>query len=265
MNSTIRTLILVTLVGVGAFAGSTVATSHASITASPATPDETATHTAMVTVENESITSLDGFALDYRDAAVDVSEVTAENIVVGIDRGGDNEGAEVDENVTVGSVEASNDGTMLNLTFNGSTSLSQGDEIVVQIQDVQNPEAGEYTVPLVVNPQSSGGEAEAMLTISESANGTETANETETEVGDETETETETGDETETETEVGDETETETEADAVGDTETEAGGGVDETETIGENETITEGPGFGVVVAVLAMLGAALVVARRQQ
>jgi len=259
MNTTIRTLILVTLVGVGAFAGTTVATSHASISASPATPGETSTHTAMLTVQAESAGSLDGFALDYSDADVNVDNVSAENVTVGIDRAGDSEGTEVDEDISADltSVEASEDG-MLNLTLGGSYELSEGDQIIVQVEGVQNPEAGEYTIGMDINPGSSGGEAEAMLNVSESGDGSSTANETETEMGDTTETE--------TETEMGDTTETETETDggAVEDTETELGE-TEGTGTLGEDETITEGPGFGVVAAALAMLVAVVVAVRRQR
>ncbi|ADQ69384.1 DUF7827 domain-containing protein [Halogeometricum borinquense] len=74
------------------------------------------------------------------------------------------------------------------------------------------------------------------------------------EVGNMTETETETVTETETETETTTGTETETET--VTETETE-------TETVTETETETGTPGFGVVVAIVALLAAALLTIRR--
>lgn len=249
MNGTLRTLALVAIVAVGAFTGATVAASDASITASPATPGETATHTATLTVGNTSTGSLNGFTLDYSNAGMNVSNVGVEDVVtVGIDRGDDNSGATIDEDVSsdLSSVQHSNNGKTLTLKFGGSFSLNAGDEVVVVVETVQNPSAGDYQIPLDINPQSSGGSGEATLTISDS---TATATNTETTSETDTETAADSTDADSTESSGGNEMQsTET------DTDTSSGG----------ESTSTNGPGFGVALTVLALLGAAFVAVRQQ-
>ena len=238
MNGKFRTLALVALVAVGAFTGATAAASDASLSASPATPGETSTHTATLTVGNTSTGSLNGFRLDYSNAGMNVSNVGVEDVAtVGIDRDDDADGAEIDEDVSddLGSVQHSNNGETLTLKFGGSYSLNSGDEVVVVIDTVENPSAGDYQINLDINPQSSGGEADAALSISDSSDTTETSSDDSTDSDD---------------------------SDSSGDnkmesTETEA-------DSSGDESTSTDGPGFGVALTVLALFGAALFAVRQR-
>ena len=252
MNGTLRTLALVAVVAVGAFTGATAAASDASLSASPATAGETSTHTATLTVGNTSTGSLNGFTMDYSNAGTNVSNVGVEDVVtVGIDRDDDAAGDTVDEDVSddLDSVQHSNNGETLTLKFGGSYSLETGDEVVVVVETVENPAAGDSQVNLDINPQSSGGEGDATLTISDAADTettTETATETTVDDSDDT-TDTESTDSEDTESSGGNEMQsTDSEADS------------------DEESTSTDGPGFGVALTVLALLGAAFVAVRQR-
>ncbi|MFB6221530.1 MAG: PGF-CTERM sorting domain-containing protein [Halolamina sp.] len=167
-------MVLVTLVAVGAVAGAAAAAANGSVSASPATPGETATHTITVTVGSSTTGSLNGLAIDYSGTGTDISNVGVENVrTVGIDRGDDTDGDSIDQDVSddMESAQGSNDGETLTLQFGGSHDLNEGDEIVVVVEEVQNPEAGDYTVDLDINPQSTGGEASATLSIGDTASG----------------------------------------------------------------------------------------------
>lgn len=234
MNSKLRTLALVALVAVGAFAGTAVAASNASISASPTSPGETSTHTATLTTGNDSTGSLNGFQVDYSESGVDVSNVGIEDVTtVGIDEGDDADGKTVDTTVSddLDSVSSSNNGETVTFQFGGSYSLDAGDEIVVVFENVTNADAGEYEVPLDINPQSSGGEGTATLTLGDNdRSSTETA--TEEPMDDST--------------------------DSTDSSDSEDEQAVEDTES-----TDASGPGFGVALTVLALLGAAFVATRR--
>ena len=227
MHDTFRTLILVTLVAVGAVAGSAAAASDASIDASPATPGESATHTVTLTVGSSATGSLNGFSVDYSDTGTDISNVGVENVLtVGIDRDDDSSGDTIDEDVSddMESAQGSNNGETLTVQFGGSYELSEGDEIVVVFENVQNPEAGDHSVTLDINPQSSGGEAETSLSIGDSSSGA-----------------------------------TATDTDSSGDNEMDSTDG----DGSGDGSNVS-GPGFGAGLTVLALLGAAFVAVRRR-
>lgn len=237
MNSKLRTLALVALVAVGAFTGAAAAASNGSLTASPATASETSTHTATLTAGNDSTGSLNGFQVDYSDAGVDVSNVGVENVrTVGIDEDDDSQGATIDQNVSddLESASESNNGETVTFQFGGSYSLDAGDEVVVVFENVQNGAAGEYEIALDINPQSSGGEGTATLTLDGDSSAGDS---TEESADDSTEEPTDDSDDEQ----------------AVEDTE----GGDSES-------TSTDGPGFGVALTVLALLGAAFVATRRE-
>lgn len=226
MNAKLRTLALVALVAVGAFAGAAAAASNGSLTASPATPGETATHTATLTAGDETAGSVNGFRVDYSEAGVDVSNVgTGDVVTVGIDEGDDSQGATVDQEIAddLDSVTTSNNGETVTFQFGGSYDIDAGDEIVVVFENVQNGDAGEYEVPLDINPQSSGGEGTATLTLGDSAS-----------------------------------TATEEPADDADDDQT-----AEDTDGGNGGDTGASGPGFGVALTVLALLGAAFVATRR--
>lgn len=232
MNTKIRTLALVALVAVGAVSGVAAAASDGSLKASPTSPGETSTHTATLTAGNDSAGSLNGFEVDYSDTGVDVSNVGSEDIVaVGIDEDDDSDGKTIDKNVSddLSSVDSSNNGETVTFGFGGSYDLDAGDEVVVVFENVQNADAGEYEVSLDINPQSSGGEGTATLTLGDNDRSS---------------------------------TETATEG-AADDTETEASGD-DGNDADGGDETEASGPGFGAALTVLALLGAVFVATRRQ-
>jgi PGF-CTERM protein len=231
-NSYVRASLLALIVVAGMFAGGALAASDGSVEADPSTADETAQHVVTVTVGDDSAGSLTGLEVDYSGSGIDLNNVSQADIVkIGIDRDDDADGRETDENANddLDSVSASNDGETLRIDTGGSYSIASGDEIVVVVDGVTNPAAGEYDVTLDVNPQSSGGETTATLSIGDSGGDDGTATDTdESDAGD--------GD------------------DAGSD---DAGDGD------ADGETTTETSGFGVVVALVALTGTALLVARR--
>ncbi|WP_049980602.1 PGF-CTERM sorting domain-containing protein [Halolamina rubra] len=233
MNATVRTLALVALVAVGAFTGAAAAASNGSVQASPTSPGQTSTHTATLTAGDDAAGSLNGFEVDYSDSGVDVSNVgTGDVVAVGIDVDDDSDGKTVDKNVSddLSSVDSSNNGETVTFTFGGSYDVDAGDEIVVVFENAQNADAGEYDVGLDINPQSSGGEGTATLSLGDNdRSSTETA--TEWPAGDDTQT-----------------------------------ASTDEGTTDGtdDDESGASAPGFGAALTVLALVGAAFVAARRR-
>lgn len=163
-------LLAVAVVGAGAV-GVAVAASDGSIEANPSTASATATHSITAAVGNTSTGSWNGLQVDYSDSDADVSDVGVEDVVkIGVDRGDDEIGTKIDVNASsdLSDVKISNDGETLTVKLGGSVQLSPGDEVVLVVEDVHNPsEAGEYTIPMDVNPQSSGGDVRTVLTISE--------------------------------------------------------------------------------------------------
>jgi PGF-CTERM protein len=231
-HSYARTLFLVVIVVAGAFTGGAVAASDGSVEAEPSTPGETAQHVVTVTVGDDSAGSLTGFEIDYSGSGIDLNNVSqSDTVKIGIDRDDDADGRETDENANddLDSVSASNNGETLTIDTGGSYSIESGDEIVVVIDGITNPSAGEYDVTLDVNPQSSGGETTATLTVEESSDGdgsTATDSDDDSMDGDD--------------------------SDDSDDSDGDSGG-----------ETTTSTPGFGVTVALVALLGTALLAARR--
>ncbi|MFB6169992.1 MAG: hypothetical protein ABEJ06_02490 [Haloarculaceae archaeon] len=227
----------------------------ATISADPATPDSTSTHTATEVLGNQTTGSWNGFKVGYTDA--DVSGVQQADIEkIGIDRGNDDGGTTIDVNVSddVSSVSASNNGETMKVTLGGSYALDAGDQLVVVYGDVQNPgQTGEYDVSVDANPQSSGGEAMASLSISDS---TQTTTQTTTDstqtTADTTQT---TADTTQTTAQTSETTTTRT-------TTAASAGGDDGSG--GETSTNGSGPGFDLVVGTIAILGAALVALRQR-
>lgn len=234
---------LAVLVVASAFAGGALATSHATIAADPATPAETSTHTVTVTVPEEVEGSWNGLEVDYGDSGADVSDVDEGDVVtVGIDRGGDAEGATVDENVSddLSNVDAINNGQTLQVGFGGSYDLAAGDEVVLVFEDAVNPAtADQYEIDLEVNYQSSGGEATATLTIEEN----ETDDATATDDGDESATDGES-----------------TNGDAADATD----GTTEASDGDAQDDSAESAPGFGIVVAALALVGTGLLASRRR-
>lgn len=281
MNTTARSLLLASLVALAAFTAPAAAAADASLEADPAAPGETATHTATITVGDTATGSLNGFAVDYNNSGANVSNVGQDDVVtVGIDRGDDAAGDTIDVNISddLSSVKTSNEGTYLNVRFGGSYSLNASDEVVVVYDDVQNPaEEGDYPVTLDVNPQSSGGSADATLTTDAGLLGgseTETATPTPTPTEEETATPTEEETATPTEEESqSQDTATATPADTTSDSSDDADSAdssddadsSDSSDSSDSQSTPTEGngPGFGVTAALVALAGAAIAALRR--
>jgi len=154
-----------------AFTGGALAASDASVSVDPAEPGETATHTVMVTVGDASAGSWNGLEVDYADSGSDVSDVGQDDITtIGIDDDGDDANETIDREVGmhVESVSASDDGTLLTVSLDGSDGIEAGDELVVVYGNARNPDAGEWEVGLDIDPQSSGGETTATLALGDS-------------------------------------------------------------------------------------------------
>lgn len=236
MNET-RTRLLAALVAVTVVAsagvGFAAAASNGSLTASPAEAGATATHTATATAGNDTAGSWNGFTVDYTDTGADVSDVDQNDLVtVGIDRGDDSSGdaIDVDASDDVDDVQISNNGETLTVNLGGSYDIDAGDEVVVVYENAVNPtESGAYDVPLDINPQSSGGETSATFEVASDS-----------------------GDDT---------SETTTDATTDGDATTEDESTTDGGTTADDDES-GGSPGFGVAIALVAVLGATLLALR---
>jgi hypothetical protein len=185
-----------------AFVGSA---SSASITAEPDTPGDTSTHTVVAIVGSDAGgSSLNGLNVDYQATSQngDVSDVGENDIQrIGIDT--DDDGTiETDVSDDVQGVSSSNNGETLEINLGGSYSLTDGDHVIAEYADVQNPDAGDYQIEFIVNPQSASDTSNGTLSISESTptpTPTETSTPTPTETSTATPTETSTSAPTSTE------------------------------------------------------------------
>ncbi|WP_435097519.1 PGF-CTERM sorting domain-containing protein [Halarchaeum sp. P4] len=235
MNGKFSRSILAALLALTVIAGTSglaAAAGTATIEANPSTPDRSATHTVTQTVgSNVASASWTGYKITYPDGSADVSNVTMADVeTIGIDRGNDDAGKTVDVSVSddLDGVSASNNGGTLTLNLGGSYSLNESDQVVVSFGNATNPgSVGDYNVSTDINPQSSGGEASATLSITKKDVTTTTTSTTET-----------TTTQQSTTTSSGSTTTT---------TETTSGGS----------------PGFGAGLALVALAGAALVAARQ--
>lgn len=228
----LSTIALALVLALSVVAGTAVAASNASIAADSADPGATTTHTVTVTVGDASAGSWNGLAVNYTDAGANLGNVGQGDVVtVGIDRDDDASGDAIDVNVAddVSSVGASSDGEILTVGLGGNYDVDDGDELVVVYESVQHPEeAGSYVTPLDVNPQSSGGEATATLTVGQG-----------------------TSDDTPTTDGAGD-----------GDATTDAPSGGDDGDD-SDDDSEGSAPGFGLTAALFAVGAAALLAQRR--
>jgi hypothetical protein len=165
-------LTVVVVLSTFAFVGSA---SNASITAEPDTAGETSTHTVVATVGSDAAgSSWTGLNVDYGGTGTDISNVGQNDIVrIGIDE--DDDGTiEVDTSDDVSSVGSSNNGETLEIGLGGNYDLQDGDHVIVEYDDAQNPDAGDYQIDFVVNPQSAGDVSSGTLSISEASTATPT-------------------------------------------------------------------------------------------
>jgi len=148
----------------------------ATVDATPTDPDHAeSTHAIRVPLgsDAESIGSpFDDVVIDYTvgDPEADVSNVGANTVErIGIDRGDDDPGTQVDERVeTIGTVSAKKDGSAVRIETGGSLDVQEGDEIIVVIRPVQNPQnPGDATVDITVNSQSAADNATGTVTYEE--------------------------------------------------------------------------------------------------
>lgn len=124
----------------------------ASIEASPGTAGATATH--LVTLEvAEGDEEFEYFRVDYgaEEAMTEISNVSPEDVKrFGVDRDGD---GEIEESFLVGDWEVSHGGSghtlrLRNQDWEGT--LNEGDVIILEVDDVKNPEAGETSEAQVI-------------------------------------------------------------------------------------------------------------------
>lgn len=151
-----RSIILLTaaLVVLGSLVMPVLAASAASVSADPSTGGATSTHTATLVVD-EGIDDFDYFRVDYsaEEPATDVSQVNRSDIVrFGVDSDGD---GTIDQSLLTGDWSMSIGGSghtvrVRNQDWNGT--LSPGDVIIIEFEDVQNPDqADTYVVDVVLN------------------------------------------------------------------------------------------------------------------
>ncbi|PSQ15340.1 hypothetical protein BRD00_14535 [Halobacteriales archaeon QS_8_69_26] len=143
--------------------GSTLAADAASghdvqIDPTPTDPSEAeSTHAVRMTVADSAVAGSDlkNVFVDYSLGAepADVSNVGAGTIErVGIDRGNDDPGTQIDVSATVTEVTGQKDGTAVKIETNQNLTIQQGDQIVVVLSPVQNPQnAGTFEVGVTVN------------------------------------------------------------------------------------------------------------------
>ncbi len=234
-NRLVAVLVALTVVA-GATAVVASAATDGSLVPDPSGPGETSTHFVTATAGADTAGSWNGFEVDYAESGADASNVDQSDVAkIGIDRGDDASGDTIDVNVSddVDSVGASSNGEILTIGLGGSYDVDEGDELVVVYEDVQHPEAaGSYVTPLDINPQSSGGETTATLTV-----GSGTSDDTPTTAGDEQTTDATSG----------------------GATTGDSDGTTAANTTENSN---ANSPGFGLAVAALAIAGAALLASR---
>jgi len=267
MNSTLSRgalAALLALVVVGGSTGLAAAAGTATISADPATPGSTSTHTVTETVgSNVASASWTGYAVDYGDSGADLSDVTLADVRrVGIDRGNDGDGATIDVNVSddLDAVSASNNGTTLTFDFGGSYSLAGDDEVVVVYGNATNPPSeGDYDVSVDINPQSSGGATTATLHVA--ADSTTTSSTTET-TSSSTSSSTTTSSTTSSSTTT---SSSETTSSSTMSSTTMSSSSSSTTMSSSSSSTTTSSgssPGFGVGVSIVALAGAALLARR---
>jgi PGF-CTERM protein len=169
MNTTdVGAVLLAVVVVLGATAGASAGTARtgelgsvATVDATPSDPNEAeSTHAVVVPLGADAEspgTAFSDVVVDYAvgQPEADVSNVGAGTIErIGIDRGGDDRGTRVDVRANVTTVSGKRDGGAVRIATNGELTLQQGDEVVVVLRPVQNPQnAGSAEVEVTVNSQ----------------------------------------------------------------------------------------------------------------
>jgi hypothetical protein len=144
----------------------------ATVDATPSDPnDSESTHAIVVPLGSAAESPGSPFrdvVVDYTlgGPEADVSNVGAGTIErIGIDRDGDNVGTRVDVRATVTTVSGKKDGSAIRIATSGNHTLQRGDEVVVVLRPVQNPQnAGTGEVAVTVNSQSVADRATGSVT-----------------------------------------------------------------------------------------------------
>ncbi|WP_239639165.1 PGF-CTERM sorting domain-containing protein [Halococcus hamelinensis] len=222
-------------------ANATDASGNASIVASPsAAGNESAFHNVSVVAGPDAEGNLSAVTVNYGESNASIGLV-----------GGNIASATLDGDQVVNNTTTSNigvDGRNLTVGFDGTLDVEEGDRITLNYTGVTNPpESGDYTVGVVVNNGSVQNTTLAVTESSAGANGT-------------------TGAGTTSATTDAGTAETTAMGTTSGGAATSGDAGTGGAGTSGDEEQGTEagGPGFGVVVAVVALLAAALVAVRRR-
>jgi PGF-CTERM protein len=208
---------------------------NTTVTAVPSAPNTSANHTVSTVVGANATGNLSELTINYGESNTTIGLVGGS--IFSASLGGES----VINNTTAPTIGA--EGRNLTIGFDGTVTVSEGDRLNISYGGVTNPtEAGSYTVGITLN---NGSARNATLEVTES-----TAPATTTAGGGAAGTAT-TSAET-TDGAAGGETAAGT-AGAAGGAETNASG----------QGTEAGGPGFGIAVAVIALLGAALLATRR--
>jgi len=172
-TDSIKTAVLIALlVAVAGIAGSMIVatqstpTTGVTLDASPTDiNDADSTHTVVFTVGSTAVSDgakFNRILVDYSVAtpSADVSNVNAGTIErIGVDSNGNDIGTRIDDTATISSVTGKSDGKAVLVETSGDLTLQAGDEVVVVLRPVQNPQnGGTPSVNVTLNGQTSGGD-----------------------------------------------------------------------------------------------------------
>ena len=149
------------VVGAATGAAVTAQTTGVAVDATPANTDEAeSTHTVVFTVgagAESAGGNFDSIRVDYsrETPSADVSNVGAGTVErIGVDRGGDDVGTRIDETATINEVTGEADGKAILVETAGALGLNVGDEVVVVLRPVQNPQnEGTPSAEVTLNTQ----------------------------------------------------------------------------------------------------------------
>ena len=149
------------VVGAATGVAATAQTTGVAVDATPTDTDEAeSTHTVVFTVGPDAESAggnFDSIRVDYsrETPSADVSNVGAGTVErIGIDRGGDDVGTRIDETATINEVTGEADGKAILVETAGALGLSEGDEVVIVLRPVQNPQnEGTPSAEVTLNTQ----------------------------------------------------------------------------------------------------------------
>ena len=149
------------VVGAATGAAVTAQTTGVAVDATPTDTNEAeSTHTVVFTVGSDAESvggNFDSIRVDYSQEtpSADVSNVGAGTVErIGVDRGGNDVGTRIDETATINEVTGEADGKAVLVETAGALGLSEGDEVVVVLRPVQNPQnEGTPSAEVTLNTQ----------------------------------------------------------------------------------------------------------------